>query len=126
MKNKITLTSTEYLSSSGNTAIRIAILTCNLNYDIPDDETFLKQLKKAITHWVNENPDGQKAWEQSCEEFSFGNLYENANNPELRNIMGMYGIYDFTIEIMKSTDRQFAYDQLLVDTSKLLIPLKGH
>lgn len=80
-----------------------------------------KRLKLAVTDWVNENQEGQRAYHESVDDFNIGDLanWENSIQGSLLPFLQRHGILDVRFKALADPEASFDYDTLLVDESRL-------
>jgi len=78
-------------------------------------EEFLERLTKATTQWLTLNEVGQQAFEDSNEDFNFGDLETYDDNPELKNLLAKNLIFDLKVDVITTGAYNFNFDTQLWD-----------
>jgi hypothetical protein len=80
-------------------------------------QDFFKVLKRAVTRWVQETPEGHEAWEDSCDDLNIGDLSAYESDRALQHCLQQAGIARLSIEVYCDTEPVYGatYDDVLVE-----------
>lgn len=101
----------------GDTELTAIIQCADIGLFNTKDE-FLVRLKKAITNWIDNYPEGKEAWDHSSGDFNFGDLSSHERDINLIIELRKQDIFSFSIEIISSFEAHFSYDEVLVTDEK--------
>lgn len=78
----------------------------------------LGALKLAVGIWLETTEAGRAAWQDSCEDFNYGDLSMHIDNPELKKLLRKEGIISVQIE-------QFCAEKLNESWDTIIHPTDG-
>lgn len=96
-----------------------AILTCNHNEELMSQKSFFQALRAAVTQWVIETEEGKEQWKSSCEDFNFGDLSLNCDQPSLQKMLEQHGIVDLSIRQFSANATTMNYDTIIPDANQI-------
>lgn len=94
----------------------VCLLTITDKEDIDprSDHDAICALKGAITEWVENTSEGQKAYQASAEDYNIGDFMHDFEDPSVEPFIAKAGIEALSMESL--TDEQIlAYDEHLVE-----------
>lgn len=77
--------------------------------------SFKTKLRNTLSDWVQTTTAGQQAWEESCEDFNFGDLAGVIDDPELVSRLAKAGIHKLRVEIIGHARNSWNFDEVLID-----------
>lgn len=93
--------------------LTVGIMQCELNDQVNTREKFLANLKAAIADWISKTEEGRRAWNDSVEDFNFGDLAMHSEDFKLRMAMNEFGIRDFEMQVISEEQVDFTYDTVI-------------
>ena len=75
----------------------------------------------AVTAWVQNTPEGRKAYEESDSDYNVGDLANDIDDRALAPYLAAQGLRDVEIEVVSDEDFQnnWTFDTHLIDPSRL-------
>ncbi|MDG1950112.1 MAG: hypothetical protein P8J32_04850 [bacterium] len=110
MSKEITFTATR----SNEDETTILIIKCEVSSQQKDAQSVVESIKKGLTNWVKETPEGKEVWEDSSKDLNFADLAFIDTNGTAGVFLQREGVFDFKIQVVEQID-DFTLDTVLVD-----------
>ncbi len=85
-----------------------------------EEESFKTKLRNALSDWVQTTTAGQEAWNQSSEDFNFGDLSMVTNDTELVFRLAAVGIHELRVVVVGHQPHSWNFDEVLIDDEQSL------
>lgn len=96
--------------------ITSAMITALVNNPADASELLFKtKLRNTLSDWVQTTIAGRQAWEQSGEDFNFGDLAGVSAEPELVSRLATAGIHELRVDIIGYARHSWNFDEVLID-----------
>lgn len=83
------------------------------------EEQALDALKRGLTRWRDETPEGLQAWEEASQDFNIGDLAGCYTDPVLKSYLEKEGVRIVFLEVNGYEGDYRPYDELLIHGDRL-------